>query len=144
MHMQEERRRVRTMLINEENYVDKAEQTICNLVKKSQEKRRKRGEDNLVTTSKIRNLLSITADIYNQILNDTGEQLSDEICERIQYLRVRFVYEAGREEKVRDFVEEAKILEIIQQIQGSRRNYILFSRYMEALVAFHKYYEKKI
>lgn len=45
------------MLINEENYVDKAEQTICNLVKKSQEKRRKRGEDNLVTTSKIRNLL---------------------------------------------------------------------------------------
>lgn len=55
------------MLINEENYVDKAEQTICNLVKKSQEKRRKRGEDNLVTTSKIRNLLSITADIYNQI-----------------------------------------------------------------------------
>ena len=54
------------MLINESNYVDKADQAIRMLVKKEQEKN-PRGKANIVTTSKLRNLLAMTADIYNQI-----------------------------------------------------------------------------
>ena len=51
------------MRINENNYVDKAEEAIKSLVEESKQKCR--GKVNIVTTSKIRNLLAMTADIYN-------------------------------------------------------------------------------
>ena len=35
---------------------------------------------------------------------------------------------------------EAKILDVLREISGSRANYILFNHYMEALIAFHKFY----
>ena len=68
------------MRINENNYVDKAEEAIKSLVEESKQKCR--GKVNIVTTSKIRNLLAMTADIYNQVLTYTSEKLDDEICGR--------------------------------------------------------------
>ena len=53
------------MRINESTYVDKAEKVIINLAEESKEKNR--GKVNIVTTSKIRNLLAMTADIYNSL-----------------------------------------------------------------------------
>ena len=53
------------MRINENNYVDKAEEAIKSLVEESKQKCR--GKVNIVTTSKIRNLLAMTDDIYNQV-----------------------------------------------------------------------------
>lgn len=97
----------------------------------------------MVTTSKIRNLLAMASDIYNEVVILQEDQLSDELNGRIEYLRIRFVYEAGREQTVRDFVTDAKLVEILKEIKGSRKNYILFSRYMESLVAFHKFYGGK-
>ena len=35
---------------------------------------------------------------------------------------------------------EAKILDILKEIQGDKDNFLLFAHYMEALVAFHKFY----
>ncbi len=125
------------MIITEKNYVEKAENVILKLKEKKDKKNR---VIPMVTTSKLRNLLSMTSDIYNEILNFQEEELSEEICGRIDYLKVRFLYEAGREEKVRDLVEEAKIIDCINEIKGNRKRYILFSRYMEALVAYHRYY----
>lgn len=125
------------MIITEKNYVEKAENVILKLKEKKDKKNR---VIPMVTTSKLRNLLSMTSDIYNEILNFQEEELSEEICGRIDYLKVRFLYEAGREEKVRDLVEEAKIIACINEIKGNRKRYILFSRYMEALVAYHRYY----
>lgn len=129
------------MKIRENNYVDKAENVIKELVEESKQKNR--GKVNIVTTSKIRNLLAMTADIYNQVLTHSSERLNEEICSRIEYLRVRFIYECGREEKVKRFVEKAQLLDVLKEIGASKRNYILFSRYMEALIAFHKYYGGK-
>ena len=129
------------MLINEENYVEKAEKAIKIL--KTEIKDKKGRPVNMLTTSQIRNLLSVSADIYNEIMNDSVEKddkLPVELCGRINYLKVRFIYEAGRDPKVRNFVETAEILKILDSIQGRRKNYLLFSRYMEALVAFHRYY----
>ena len=80
------------MRINENNYVDKAEEAIIELVKDAKERYGVRYRDKLVTTSKIRNLLAMTADIYNQVLVCQEEVLSDDICGRIEYLRVRFMY----------------------------------------------------
>ena len=125
------------MIITEKNYVEKAENVILKLKEKKDKKNR---VIPMVTTSKLRNLLSMTSDIYNEILNFQEEELSEEICGRIDYLKVRFLYEAGREEKVRDLGEEAKIIDCINEIKGNRKRYILFSRYMEALVAYHRYY----
>ena len=129
------------MRINDYYCVDKAENVIKNLVKGA--RKNFKGEPDIVTTSKIRNLLAMNADIYNQVLTKSSEKLDDEICGRIEYLRVRFMYECGREPKVKEFVQQAEILEILKEIKQSKKNYLLFSRYMEALIAFHKYYGGK-
>ena len=129
--------------INETNYVDKAEKAIRSLRDKAEQQRRGRGELKIVTTSKIRNLLAMTEDIYNQVMICQNDKLNDDLKGRIEYLRVRFMYECGREALVKNFVEEADILPILKEINGSKKNYILFSRYMEALIAFHKYYGGK-
>ena len=129
--------------INETNYVDKAETAILSLRDKAEQQQRGRREPKIVTTSKIRNLLAMTADIYNQVMICQNDKLSDDLKGRIEYLRVRFMYECGREPLVKNFVKEADILPILKEINGSKKNYILFSRYMEALIAFHKYYDGK-
>ena len=99
----------------------------------------------MVTTSKIRSLLAMTSDIYNETLNETESKLPQRLCSRIEYLRVRFIYESGKDQegKVKDFVETARILDILKEIRGEKENFLLFARYMEALVAFHKFYGGK-
>lgn len=122
------------MVLDEKTYVEKAE----NVIKILAQNKDNRGNVKMVTTSKLRNILSMTADIYNEVLG-MDEKLSDEINSRIDYLRVRCVYEAGRDNLVKLFMEKANILEALKEIKGSRARYILFQRYIEALVAFHKY-----
>ena len=40
-----------------------------------------------------------------------------------------------------DFKKEDNFfLDILKEIKQSKKNYLLFSRYMEALIAFHRYY----
>jgi CRISPR-associated protein Csm2 len=124
------------MRINDQNYVDEAEKVILKL----KDLKDKKGKViPLVTTSKLRNLIAMTSDIYNEVMNGKEDKLSEEICSRIEYLRIRFLYEAGREQAVKSLVEQAGILQILKEIGNSKKNYILFNRYMEALVAFHKY-----
>lgn len=129
------------MYINENNYADEAEKVIIQLKNKTNPKTGKSVP--MVTTSKIRNILAMTSDIYNEVLMQQDDKLSDDLAGRIEYLRIRVVYEAGREQSVKDFIMQAKILDILKEIKGSRKNYILFNRYMESLVAFHKFYGGK-
>ena len=54
------------MQVNEQNYVDEAEKVIKSLMGKKDQ----RGRDiPIVTTSKLRNLLAMSADIYNEVIN---------------------------------------------------------------------------
>jgi len=112
------------MKLTEENYVKQAAkvmQVLCN-------KTDKRGKKvSPVTTSKIRNLLAMTADIYNEVVNQPVETLSAEIKGQINYMKIHFIYSAGREPKVRELLEEADILTHIDEIGDSRKQYILFS-----------------
>ncbi|GHV44892.1 type III-A CRISPR-associated protein Csm2 [Synergistales bacterium] len=114
------------------SYVEDAEAAIKALAKSN------RG-DFLLTTSKIRNLLSSVSQIYNDA-RGADKTLADDIVGRIQYLRVRMVYEAGREPAVMDFVTKAKLLEKQAQIANSRDKFIEFHRYFEALVAYFKFH----
>ncbi len=123
-------------MITNENYVNEAEKVIMKLRNMKDQRGR---SIQVVTTSKIRNLLAMTSDIYNEIMNVMDDKLDEDICARIEYLRIRFIYEAGRDRAVKNLVEESKILNVLSGIKGSKKQYILFDRYMEALVAFRKY-----
>ena len=83
-----------------------------------------------ITTTKIRGLLSGMSDIYNDVVRVEGEELPQDIVDRIQYLKVQVVYEYGRD----------KILDKIDQIGTSKKKFIEMERYMEALVAYHRFY----
>ena len=127
------------MILEQNTYVAKAEKAIneCRKVTNS------RGKVEMITTSQIRNLLAMTADIYNQVMLSMNDVLSEEITGRIAYLKIRFIYEMGSDSKMKTFAQQAEILKAIDEIGNSKQKYILFSRYMEALVAYHKFYGGK-
>ena len=122
------------------NFADLAEKVV-----KSMTYTDRRGNQKIdLTTSKIRKLLSMTNVLYNQASQDLNPKLSEDMQKDIQYLKMRFAYEAGREPKeVKPFVEKAKILEYINDIGNSRDKLILFCNYIEALVAYHRFYGGK-
>ena len=98
--------------ITEKNYVKKAEDVIKNL----KDKKDKNGKTvQMVTTSKIRNLLAMTADIYNDVIAQTDTKLTEEQISRIEYLKIRIIYESGREQTVKYLVEESGMLEMIKK-----------------------------
>ena len=119
--------------------LDKVENTIKVLKTKKNQRGKLVG---LLTVSQIRNLLAMSADILNEVLEYTEENLSEELLDRVSYLTVRFYYEAGRDEKVKSFIETAKLLPFLKSIK-TRKRYIQYYQYMEALVAFHKYHGGK-
>ncbi len=92
------------------------------------------------TTSKIRNILSGVSEIYNDILAEKSDTLSNDIRNRIMHLKVRLIYECGRERIVKKFYEIAELDIFIKGIGDSREKFIAFARYMEALVAYHSFY----
>lgn len=130
------------MIIEEGTYVKKAEQVMKDLQNVEIDNKKRINVVKKITTSKLRNLLAMAADIYNEVLI-SDEQLAGDLSSRIDYLRVRFVYEVGRDDKdkaVKVFVERTEILEALKEVRKSRKQYILFYHYMEALVAYHRYY----
>ena len=129
------------MNLTKTNYVEEAEKVVKKL------NRDKRGNIQL-TTSKIRNLLTMISSIYNDVIHTGKEQLDDDFVERIQYLKMRFAYEAGRDggnkrqkeiSPVKDLIQKAEIWDVIDQIGRDKEKCIIFCRYMEAIVAYHKY-----
>lgn len=124
-------------IINEGNYSDVAQNVIKTLSQPN-----KYGRINIISTSQLRNILAMSADIYNQVV-PLEKDLTDEINSRIEYLRIRCFYEAGRERLVKDFMEKSQIPDILREINGEKKNFILFNHYLEALVAFRKYYGGK-
>lgn len=113
-----------------DNYVDKAEEIMQGL---STERSR-------ITTSKIRSILTLISDIYNVELTRREDKLTPEDTAKLQMARVRIAYECGREESVKIFAERAKLLNYIRGVGDSRAEFIRFARYMEALVAYHRFY----
>ena len=79
------------------SYVEDAEQVISKL------SRDKRGNLQM-TTSQIRGLLSGISDIYNDVVILKSDEIPEEIQKRIMYLKVQFVYEAGRDNNVKEFI----------------------------------------
>lgn len=79
------------------NYVDEAERVIRSLY----------DERNKISTNKIRNLLSLVSEIYNRENLRTADTISEESASGLIALRIRMVYEAGRDDAVKLFLERA-------------------------------------
>ena len=127
------------MGLTSENYVDEAERVIKTLIEKDRS-----GRDVIrLTTSKIRGILSLVTELYNDIIHEPSNKLGEEYVERIQYLRLRIAYEAGRDKQVAEFVRKSNLLGYVKHIKDNKKLFLLFTKYVEALVAYHKYYGGK-
>ena len=123
-------------ILTDDNYVDKAEKTIKNLV--TDKRNFKNRNSDVLSMSKLRNLLSLTSTLFDESKVREYEELKD----RIAYLKVQFVYQSGREEAVLDLVQKGEILPILKEI-NSRESLQRFCRYMESLGAYFKFYGGK-
>ncbi|KFN92555.1 MULTISPECIES: type III-A CRISPR-associated protein Csm2 [Tetragenococcus] len=114
-------------------YVSEAEAVIKELKDKGFKVKR-----DTLTTSQIRNLLSLTSTVYDEALSSGIENVMDQVA----YLRVQFVYQSGRNEAVKKLVELSRILDILKIVQKhqKKQDLVRFCRYMEALVAYFKYH----
>ena len=113
------------------NYVDRAEEVILKLKESG-------GGRIRLTTSQIRNILTITSTIYDNAKRKKGP-LDEEELMSVQLLRTKFVYESGRDKNVEQFIQMADLINLIKSIGDSREKLILFCKYMEALVAYHRF-----
>lgn len=71
----------------------------------------KRGKEELklfsgLTTSKLRNLMEQVNRLYTMIFNSTEEKLSRNFIDELEYLKIKFYYEAGREKSVDEFLKK--------------------------------------
>ena len=93
-----------------------------------------------ITTSKIRNLLSLVTDCYQAESRRTAETITPESEDALTNMRIRIVYEVGRDRyNVGQFVRETELLQYLLGIRSNRKALIRFYHYMEALTAYHKY-----
>lgn len=118
------------------DYVKIAEENILSL---RIDEKRGFGE---LTTSKIRNILTLVNEIYNEVVLLKKSELPDDIIDRIRYLKVRLAY-AGREKVVKKFVVKTALIEGIDEIKGDKEKFMRYAKYLEALVAYHRFYGGK-
>jgi CRISPR-associated protein Csm2 len=91
-----------------------------------------------VTTSQLRKFLSAVNSVSNKIQIWDKEELSNDLINEIQYLRVKLAYQAGRYGDVRKFALASGLDNKIKDIK-TKKDYLDFARYMEAIIAFHKF-----
>ncbi|WP_303063614.1 type III-A CRISPR-associated protein Csm2 [Acidaminococcus massiliensis] len=104
-------------------------------------------------TTQIRKFLTAVNKLSNEIAvykaQHVGERtLPEDICAQIRFLKVKVAYQIGWEKgeknhPIEKFMKKAKILDKINAIGNSIHAFEQFANYMEALVAYHKYYGGK-
>lgn len=96
-------------------------------------------------TSQIRKFLTAVNAITNKVniykaKHLDATELPDELAGEVQFLKVKAAYQAGRNKNVKDFMIKSKMKNEIQRISTSIVKYEEFARYIEALVAYHKFH----
>lgn len=97
-----------------------------------------------VTTSQIRKFLTAVNVVRNKVdlykaKNKGAESLSKELTAEIKFLKVNLLYQAGRTAAVKQFMTISKLDIIIDSIGDSLARFVKFTKYVEALVAYHKF-----
>ena len=96
-------------------------------------------------TSQIRKFLAAVNTLTNRIAvyrarNAGAREMSALLGEQVKYLKVKFAYQAGRERTVRELGEKAEMAKRIDRIGLDIGEYERFAQFIEALVAYHKFY----
>ena len=100
-----------TILFTDDTYVNEAEAVIQEMKQTNFRESR-----DTLTMSQLRNLSSLTSNIYDEVQNNDVSQVSDKLA----YLRVQFVYQSGRNAAIKKLVELADILGIQKTIQAKK------------------------
>ena len=99
--------------LNKQTYVEEAEKIIIELKESS-----KKGK--MISTSKLRSMLSMLSGLYNRVVHSSEKYLDEDVQYDLKYYKVRCAY--------------------VDWIENSKEHFILYYHYVEALVAYHKYY----
>ncbi len=97
-----------------------------------------------VKTSQIRKFRTAVHFVRNKVdlykaKNKGAEALSKELTAEIKFLKVNLLYQAGRTVAVKQFMTISKLDVIIDSIGDSLARFVKFTKYVEALVAYHKF-----
>ncbi|MGN1227543.1 MAG: type III-A CRISPR-associated protein Csm2 [Christensenellales bacterium] len=128
------------------NYADEAENVIRELKENGK----------LLTKSSIRNILELINTVREEVAlysvenakkDDEKDILPKSIEYDIQYILLKLYYIYGKSDKDKDgvqsFIKFSKLRELVLCIGNSKHKFEIFARYVEALVAFHKFYGGK-
>lgn len=126
------------------DYVDQAERVMREL----HDKEVKNTKYKMVTKAQIRKFLtavnSVTGEVEQYRLLQQGTKLPEDLRMQVKFLKVKLAYQIGRMgTPVKDFNDKAELMDWIDGIGDSVEKYQKFARYVEALVAFHKFYGGK-
>ena len=109
-----------------------------------------RGREKIdLTTGQIRKVLTAINALTNKITvyaaqNETVEELPENLAAEVRYLKVKIAYQVGRDKArgnpVKNFVDRAELFKRIDAVGTNIQRYEEFARFVEALVAYHKYY----
>jgi hypothetical protein len=112
------------------------------------QKLKRDNRDNIqLTKSQIRKFLVAVNALTNKInmyrtRTEQAAVLSQELAAEVKYLKVKLAYQSAKDNSgsVRDFVEKARLKDCLDKIGTDLRRYEKFAHYIEALVAYHKFY----
>lgn len=126
------------------DYVDQAERVMREL----HDKEVKNTKYKMVTKAQIRKFLTavnaVTGEMEQYRLLQKGSKLPEDLRMQVKFLKVKLAYQIGRMgTPVKDFNDKAELMDWIDGIGDSVEKYQKFARYVEALVAFHKFYGGK-
>lgn len=122
------------VILDKVGYVAQAEKVILEMNKNK----------NKITTTKIRSILRMLNQLQREAVQRQKEELDEEFQSSLQYYKMRCVYEAGRDpHNVKMFMERSQLITLVDWIGSSKSNFLLYCHYVEALVAFHRYYGGK-
>ena len=97
-----------------------------------------------LTTSQIRKFLTAINFIKNKVdlyiaHNRDANELSSELAAEIKFLKVNLLYQAGRAQAVKHFMEISNLGAIIVAVGKDIKKFQRLCKYVEALVAYHKF-----
>ena len=101
-----------------------------------------------LTTSQIRKFLTAVNVVRNKVdlykaQNKQAAALSEELVMEIKFLKVNLLYQAGRDTSktkvVKKFIDAAHLDKIIDDVGNDMKKFAKFCKYVEALVAYHKF-----
>lgn len=93
-----------------------------------------------LSTSKLRGLLDLVNNLYSKVYYNDDKDIS-KIIDDIEYLDVKYAYEAGRDATVKKFLDESLLRQLLPNVikKNSKKYFIDYCKYFEAYVAYMKF-----